>query len=185
MWRRRPRMRRLFGGARVGRLEERTLLTQAHELFSQGQYLQAAEIYERLAPSAPRRAASFYLQAGRARLYAGQAEQSLASFEQGLLMLIERSRWRTARRIGAQIVAEMERLKHLPQAQALGAWLQQRMMGFPQVSAPEAAAPARRPRLALKCPSCGGAVNPEEVEWLDDETVECVYCGNSIRAEGA
>ncbi len=100
-------------------------------------------------------------------------------------MLIERGRWRSARRLSAQVVAEMEKLKFHTQAQALSAWLQQRMLGMPEASAPESIPPAGRPRLPLKCPSCGGSVNPEEVEWLDDKTAECAYCGSAIRAEGA
>ncbi|MBK8783282.1 MAG: hypothetical protein IPO22_16095 [Anaerolineales bacterium] len=27
------------------------------------------------------------------------------------------------------------------------------------------------------CPACGAAVKPDEVEWLDDITAECSYCG--------
>jgi hypothetical protein len=37
--------------------------------------------------------------------------------------------------------------------------------------------------LPTNCPSCGGPVLLKEVEWLDDITAECAYCGNGIRTE--
>ena len=31
------------------------------------------------------------------------------------------------------------------------------------------------------CPSCGASLRPDEVEWLDDVTAECAYCGSPVR----
>ena len=39
------------------------------------------------------------------------------------------------------------------------------------------------PKLPLKCPSCGASVHPGEVEWLDETTAECAYCGSPLRDE--
>jgi len=36
--------------------------------------------------------------------------------------------------------------------------------------------------LPTKCPSCGTAIRPNEVKWLDDVTAECQYCGTPIKA---
>ena len=36
--------------------------------------------------------------------------------------------------------------------------------------------------LPTKCPSCGAAIRPNEVKWLDDITAECRYCGMPIKA---
>jgi hypothetical protein len=36
--------------------------------------------------------------------------------------------------------------------------------------------------LPTKCPSCGAAIRPNEVKWLDDVTAECRYCGTPIKA---
>jgi NAD-dependent SIR2 family protein deacetylase len=44
--------------------------------------------------------------------------------------------------------------------------------------------PARKPPLPTHCPSCGGAVRPDEIEWLDEVTAECDYCGSPLRSEG-
>jgi hypothetical protein len=41
----------------------------------------------------------------------------------------------------------------------------------------------KKPILPTHCPSCGAAVKPDEVEWLDDITAECGYCGSPVREE--
>jgi hypothetical protein len=41
----------------------------------------------------------------------------------------------------------------------------------------------KRSPLPTHCPSCGAAVRLDEVEWLDEVTVECAYCGSPIRAD--
>jgi hypothetical protein len=45
----------------------------------------------------------------------------------------------------------------------------------------EAPAPMKKPVLPTHCPSCGAAVRPNEVEWLDEATAECAYCGSPLR----
>ena len=40
----------------------------------------------------------------------------------------------------------------------------------------------RRPVLPTNCPGCGGPIRSDEVEWVDDVTAECPYCGSSVRA---
>jgi hypothetical protein len=42
---------------------------------------------------------------------------------------------------------------------------------------------SKRPTLPTHCHSCGAAVRPNEVEWLDEVTAECDYCGSPIRGE--
>jgi endogenous inhibitor of DNA gyrase (YacG/DUF329 family) len=50
-------------------------------------------------------------------------------------------------------------------------------------SAPSSAIPARKPILPTHCPACGGTVRPDEVEWLDEITAECAYCGSPVRED--
>jgi hypothetical protein len=42
-------------------------------------------------------------------------------------------------------------------------------------------APARRGRLPGKCQGCGAPVRPNEVEWLDDSSAKCAYCGSVLQ----
>jgi hypothetical protein len=48
---------------------------------------------------------------------------------------------------------------------------------------PAEPAPTKRPILPTHCPSCGGAVKSDEVEWIDEVTAECDYCGSPVRGK--
>jgi len=50
-------------------------------------------------------------------------------------------------------------------------------------AAASAAEPTRThsAHLPVKCPTCGAAVRPNEVKWLDEITIECQYCGVPIK----
>jgi hypothetical protein len=43
------------------------------------------------------------------------------------------------------------------------------------------AAPAKRPTLPMHCPACGAPLRPDEVDWLDNVTAECGFCGSPVR----
>ena len=45
------------------------------------------------------------------------------------------------------------------------------------------ATPTQKPILPTHCPSCGAAIKPDVVEWLDDVTAECGYCGSPVLEE--
>ncbi len=36
--------------------------------------------------------------------------------------------------------------------------------------------------LPTKCPSCGGPVRSDEVNWIDSHSAECAYCGGIVKA---
>jgi hypothetical protein len=38
-----------------------------------------------------------------------------------------------------------------------------------------------RGTLPAKCPSCGGPVKPDEVNWVGHSSAECPYCGTVIK----
>jgi hypothetical protein len=39
----------------------------------------------------------------------------------------------------------------------------------------------RHSLLPTKCPSCGGPILSDEVEWADPATAVCPYCGSGVR----
>jgi hypothetical protein len=41
----------------------------------------------------------------------------------------------------------------------------------------------RRPSRSVSRPLRGEALRPDEVDWLDDITTECTYCGNPVRED--
>lgn len=148
----------------------------AHRLFEQGEYVQAGELFEHLAgiaaarggPHAPR----FYFQAGRAWLRAGQTERALALLEQGRSLCSPS----LAARLSPRLEAELRALGLENQADQIAAWR-------PGNTATTAPIQSSRLSLPLKCPACGAPVHPDEVEWLDERTAECGFCGSALRAE--
>ncbi len=40
----------------------------------------------------------------------------------------------------------------------------------------------RTVRLPTKCPSCGAALSPEDIDWVGPLEAKCNYCGGVVRA---
>jgi len=183
MFRRRPVRRAL----RVARPGPKVRLNQAHALFNQEKYVRSAEIFEDLAEGALRhgipRAPHLFVQAGRARFYAGQAVVGLAQVKRGLKLFADKQRWGELYRTGKRVVSELEEQGFKEQGEAISEWLVKTLPPkFEEEIKAKATVESKRPALPLKCPSCGGSVDPGEVRWLDTVTAECVFCGSSLRA---
>jgi hypothetical protein len=164
------------------------MLLQAHRLFSWGQYLPAADLYDRLAEAAlsrePSRAPQLFLQAGRARIFGGQAESGMRQIWRGLELLNSQQRYTDIHRVGWRIIYFLENNGLEKQTGEVQTWLTglqhpERIDNWGE----KPIASVSKVRLPLSCPSCGGVVDPSEVEWVDDTTVVCGYCGSMLRGE--
>jgi hypothetical protein len=161
------------------------LLIQANQDLSAGKYAEAATDLEQLARAAEvrggHRAPVFHIQAGRARLMAGQPAEALESMERGFGLLAARGRPRRLARIGSRVVAELSQRGFAAESKKLADYLESLEPGFRTIAPPEAA--VKRPPLPTHCPGCGAPVRPDEVEWLDDVTAECAFCGSPVRGD--
>jgi hypothetical protein len=185
MFRRRPirrALRPLRGATRRG--ASQALIT-ANQMFESGNYQEAAKRFEAIARTAETRggprAPQFYLQAGRARILAGQTEAGLAHLKYGLSLYAKRGEWLHLRRAGQRIVAELNERGLADAAQEVSAWLNGTLPADSR-NIPETT-PDRKPFLPTHCPSCGAALRPDEVDWLDEITAECAYCGSPVRED--
>ena len=159
------------------------ILQEANFAFDKGEYGLAGELFEKIAATAAARggprAPLFYLQAGRARLFAGQTMLGMPSIKRGMELLSEQGSFLRLRRLRRRLIHELQERGLEKEAVQIEAW----------TTAPEATVsgteetetPVKRPVLPTHCPSCGAAVRPDEVEWLDEVTGECAYCGSPIR----
>lgn len=156
------------------------ILQEANFVFSKGEYGRAAELFEQIARAADGRggprAPLFYLQAGRARLLAGQAALGIPSLKRGLELLAQRGQFRRLSEAGRRTLNELHEHGLNAEAAEMEAWLQSVL---PAVVS--SAMPVKRPALPTHCPSCGAPLRPDEVEWLDESTAECGYCGSPVR----
>jgi len=150
-----------------------------------GDYQGAAEQFEAIArvveirggPRAP----LFYLQAGRARILAEENDGGMTHLKHGLTMLANRADWPHLHRAGNRIIAELKHHGLTAETDQISEFLKANLPD--DFSAPGSASPSRKPVLPTHCPSCGGALRPDEVEWLNDITAECAYCGSPVREE--
>ena len=182
--RRRPAIRRMgaMKSQQVGPAAQK-LLRRGHQLLEKGEHTRAAEIFERLARGAEdrgmlRHAPNLYLQAARANLLSGKQKEGTDLIYCGLNILAGGKRWPALARAGRRVITEIEELGHQELAGEISKWLSSNLPkpleSYPQTQPQKA-------QLPLKCPSCGGALRPDEVEYLDSTTGECPYCGSAIR----
>ena len=161
------------------------LLQRANELLASGDFNGAAAAFEQLAQAAEGRsgprAPRFFLDAGRARILAGQTAAGMSHLKHGLELFAVRGELLHLHRAGKRIIAELNQRGLSAEAKEIEAVLTGRLPA--NFTPPAVQTPARKPILPTHCPSCGGAVRPDEVEWLDEVTAECSYCGSPVRGE--
>lgn len=160
------------------------VLQEANFTFDKGDYGRAAELYERIAQAADARggprAPILHLQAGRSRVYAGQTTLGMPSLQRGLELFAQRGQLHKLQNAGARVVSELKERGLTKEAAEIEALLKGVAPSTPVMAEP---VPAKKPILPTHCPSCGAPIRPDEVEWLDDITAECGYCGSPVREE--
>jgi hypothetical protein len=159
------------------------ILQEANFAFDKGEYGRAGELFEKIAETAADRggprAPIFYLQAGRARVLAGQTTLGMPSLKRGLELLAQRGQSARLHQAGMRVISELNTRGLKNEALEIETWLKNVSSSVPSFDS--AKTPSKRPTLPTHCPSCGAAVRPDEVEWLDEVTAECAYCGSPIR----
>lgn len=178
-------MRRLFRRTIRKTLSQNVppVLQEANFVFDKGEYGRAAELFENIAQTADARggprAPTYHLQAGRARILAGQTRLGIPSLKRGLQLLSQRGLGLKFQRASRRVFEELKSRGLMAEAAELEAWLRDMSPSMPEVETEPTS--ARRPGLPTHCPACGAAMRPDEVEWLDELTAECAYCGSPVR----
>lgn len=175
----RRRWRRPLPAARAALLR----LQQAHAALARAEFAAAAAEFETLADEAEAvghpRAPALHLQAGTAWYRARQPESGWARLHRGLALLAGSSDPGRARRIGERIAGDLEAWGLGDASAAVQAEVSRWVAAAPE---PVQAEPHPPPRLPAQCPHCGGNVHPGEVEWADEQTAICDYCGSPLPA---
>ncbi len=171
----------------------RRALVRAHRALEQGDTEQAARIFLRLSRGAFERgmglrAAGLLLEAAHAEALGGRAEEAVRHAGRALTALPKAP-------LPDRMVATAERLVevlrqggHEAEAEAVEGHLEERLReaGSSRQDVADRLAAGRAERrgeLPAKCPSCAGPLLPNEVEWHNEQTAECPYCGSVVKAE--
>jgi hypothetical protein len=161
------------------------ILQEANYAYAKGEYGRAGELFERIAEGADARggprAPLFHLQAVRSRIFAGQTKLGMPSLKRGLELLAERKQFQRLQNAGMRVIAELNERGLKSEVVDIEILLKTLLPSKTMFETKET--PAKRPILPTHCPSCGAAVKPDEVEWLDEITAECGYCGSPVREE--
>ena len=159
-------------------------LRRANELMAIGDYTGAAHAFEEMARGALARngprAPLLLLQAGRMRILAGEVPVGMTHLQQGLALYAAGGQWIRFRNSGQRLVAELSQRGLAEQAGQIEATLRSSLpAGFVPAFGPE----NTHRILPVNCPGCGGPLHADEIEWMDDITAECPYCGSAVRTE--
>jgi hypothetical protein len=163
-------------------------LRRVHRQLASGQYAQAYPTLKRLADSAAQRqtpvqAATLYAQAARARIEmaapgAHNAAWDAVELGQRVLHLLsDGGQIARAQRLLAQMLQLLERKRYHEQAVEL------RAQGTALLGAQVKGPPPPQAVLPTHCPACNAPLRFDEVEWLNNQSAECAYCGSVVRAE--
>jgi hypothetical protein len=163
------------------------LLQEAIFVFDKGEYGRAGELFEQLAQTADARgplyaprAPLFHIQAGRARILAGQTALGMPSLKRGLELLAQRKQFPRLQAMGMRVIAELNERGVEKESAEIEIWLKTVLPAMPSAAYKEPATP-KSPLLPVRCSSCGAPLRPDEVDWLDDVIAECGYCGSPVR----
>ena len=179
----RRRGQRMFRG---GRQDVPPVLQRANQLMASGEYEEAASLFADLGQRAedrfPHRAPFLFIEAGRAAILGGQTKTGIAHLRRGLTLFASQGRMHRMRMVGERAIDELQTRGLNAEADEIAALLGANTPAVDLVEK-EAPAPMKKPVLPTHCPSCGAAVKPDEVDWLDEITAESGYCGSPVREE--
>jgi hypothetical protein len=169
----------------------RRALAKANHLMAVGQFAEAADIFGQLSEQAEQRgmlvrAGDLALLASRAHFAAEGVESALEWARQALRLFVRGGRVGSVPRLLSRITAALQERGYDAEADQLereaermlgqvGLSLDQVRQQVPQVAESRGTLPAR-------CSGCGASLVPDEVEWHDPYTAECLYCGTVVKA---
>jgi hypothetical protein len=156
---------------------------RANQLMAAGDYRGAAAAFEDLAKRADGRggprAPFFFLQAGSARMMMNDYAKSMEHFKHGLALLSEAQRYTQFYRAGTRIIQELKTRKLEKEASEISTLIHGHTLAIAEMETQQL--PNDKPLLPTHCPACGGPLRSDEVDWIDEETAECSFCGSPVR----
>ena len=160
------------------------ILDQAYDLHIAGHSAQAAPMFARLAAdleseNAPRRAASVHAQAAHVYADIKDEQNALAQARAALNLFLQYKLTHHISTFFPNITHKMNKFGLKNAAASL-----EKEYGAKVAAAlTPAAAPAHHGTLPTNCAKCGAPIHGDVAHWVDNQTVECEYCGSLIRAE--
>ena len=129
------------------------------------------------------RAGDLHLEAARCYLQLDDIDQADDHGLKALRLFIQARRPGKVRRLVPRMMAVLHRKGYHDEAEKLRQEVDALLGAFPGERAiPWGERAVQRGSLPAKCPSCGGPIRSDEVNWIDSHSAECAYCGGVIKA---
>jgi hypothetical protein len=177
-----------IGGSALGPAA-RQKLVQANQQLLAGEFAQAALLFTGVMAltqqrGMPFRSANLGARAAMAYYQANDPAHGLEYAAKAVDITLQSGNVALAVRIARQLMAQLQSQGHADQVENLREKLDAmlRPFGVSLTGAP-ASGPSRSAHLPAQCPSCLGPVRADEVDWINESTVECAYCGTPIHTE--
>jgi hypothetical protein len=166
----------------------RPLLRRARRRIEQADPAEAAATFEKKAQEAERqgmldKAGDLHLEAARCYLQLDDIDRADDHGLKALQLFIQARRLGKVRRLVPRMMAVLHRKGYHDEAEKLRREVEA-LLGVPpgERAIPWGERAVQRGSLPAKCPSCGGPVRSDEVNWLDSHSAECAYCGGIVKA---
>lgn len=173
-------MRRLFGY----HPPSSSRLRKANANLSAGDYQSASLSYEALFSHADFRSrpqlAFLYIQAGRARMMAGNFSTAFSHIHRGLELLVEHRRYAQLYQIAGRVKSEFEQRGLEREVRMISALVHSNMMAVSEL--PTQLVDQHQVRIPGNCPACGADLSIVTVYWLDARVAECPLCASPLDA---
>jgi hypothetical protein len=177
--------RRNMRGIQLGPVQMQ-VLSDANRLIAAGHPGEAAQLFADLAQQMevsnhPRRAANLHAQAAHA--YADNQDETgaLAHARRALTLFLQYQMVERTPRFYANIERKLRARNMATAADTLQAEFGKQVVSLPQPQV-QPQAPGQQ-RLPPTCPQCGAPVRGDEIEWINQYSAECIYCGSVVQTE--
>lgn len=183
---RRMMRRAVRGAVLAGRGAGREQAREAQRLMANGQFVEAANLFAQLSNEAVahgfiRPAGFLAVQAARAFAQAKHGDAALVQAKRALDIILNAGRPQQAARLMPQAIAFLRAQGFSTQAAALEKEATQRLSAIGLSLQPIGLATNRS--VPATCPQCAGPLRADEAEWIDATSVECPWCGSTVKAQ--
>ena len=162
------------------------ILSQANQLIATGHPGEAAQLFANLAQQMegsnhPRRAANLHAQAAHAFADTQDEANALGHARRALNLFLQYQMVQRTPRFYANIERKLRARNMTKAADLLQAEFGSKIGTLPPPPV-QPQAPGQQ-RLPSNCPQCGAPVRGDEIEWINQYSAECIYCGSVVQTE--
>jgi hypothetical protein len=126
-----------------------------------------------------RRAANFHALAAHSFADAQDEKRALVHAQSALSLFFEYLMVRRISHFYPNITKKLLSYNMLLAVETLQNEFGEKISAMPAPSA--TAEPDKKDRLPAACPKCGAPVHSTDVNWVDDQIAECIYCGSVLQ----